>query len=200
MNKLILFIVIIIFTSPLIINNSALACETCVNINNFNKPKDRYYIKLINHRVKNIKKDLKIIKLEFENINKINSLTRPLLKSNPKINIDYFLNIYLNDYSMPLVRAKKASSFVYNFLDNNSSNLIEEWRSGYYKGYALPLNSYFNDKNEYCRVYAEAILKNYHYNIFKKTACIDSDGNWQDVEKITVIKDKFKKIKDKKEL
>ena len=32
------------------------------------------------------------------------------------------------------------------------------------------------------------------------TACIDSDGNWQDVERITVIKDKFKKFKDKKEL
>ena len=200
MNKLIIFIIIIILSSSLLTNNSALACETCVNINNFNKPKDRYFIKLINHRIKNIKKDLKTIKLKYEKNNKINNFSKLSLKSNSKNNKNYFLNIYLNDYSMPLIRAKKASSFVNDFLVNNDANLMEEWRSGYYKGYALPLNSYYNDKNEYCRVYAEAILKNYHYDIFKKTACINSEGNWQIKEMIIVIKDKFKKFKDKKAL
>ena len=200
MKKFFIIIALLTIVNFLQLNKASAACESCVNINEFNKPKDRYFIKVINQRIKNIKKDLNLIKTDFENNNKINNISKPLTSSNPKINKDYFLNIYLNNYSMPFIRAKKASNSVYKFLKNNDPNIIVEWRSGYYKGYILSLNNYYNDQNEYCTVYAEAILKHYHYDVFKNTACLNSEGNWRDIEKIIVIKDKYKKFKDKKTL
>ena len=61
----------------------------------------------------------------------------------------------------------------------------------------MPLETFTKDNQDYCRVYAEAILKNYHYNVYKNTACRDNQGNWIEIDKQVLIKDKFKKYKGK---
>ena len=186
-----------ILISILFCSNVKAACNLCVNIETFNKPKDSYFIKLINNRVKNIKKDLNIIKENYKNVSNFSITQKKRLDFNLEKNLEFFLNNYKKDYQMPTIRAKKASKSILQIFENLEDKTLTEWKSGYYKGYILPLETYINKDNEYCRVYAQAILKNYHYNIYKNVACQNNEGNWTEIDKQAVIKDKFKKYKGK---
>ena len=193
--KITLLTILIVIIS--LSSNAIAECQSCVNIETFNKPKDRYFIKVINHRIKNIKKDLNAIRDNYKyKSNTINTAKKPMNLNFDK-NLAFFFNNYKNDYEMPNIRAKKASQSIYNILENLDDNSLTTWKSGYYKGYVLPLETFTKDNQDYCRVYAEAILKNYHYNVYKNTACRDNQGNWIEIDKQVLIKDKFKKYKGK---
>ena len=82
MKKLFIIIALLTIVNFLQLNKASAACESCVNINEFNKPKDRYFIKVINQRIKNIKKDLNLIKILEKSSNDILIKDLKILESN----------------------------------------------------------------------------------------------------------------------
>ena len=165
------FLIVVAILIISIANKSEAACELCVNLQTFNKPKDRYFIKLMNHRIQNIKKDLKIIKDDYLNQSNYENISKLPLNLNPDDNE--------------------------NILENEDNDNIKLWNGGHYKIFILPIIIYENKEIEYCRVYAEAVLKNYHYSLYENSVCRNKYGNWSKFKRKIVAKNKYKKFKDK---
>ena len=191
------FLIVVAILIISIANKSEAACELCVNLQTFNKPKDRYFIKLMNHRIQNIKKDLKIIKDDYLNQSNYENISKLPLNLNPDDNEKFFFKNYVEKYLIPERKSKKASVSTFNILENEDNDNIKLWNGGHYKIFILPIIIYENEEIEYCRVYAEAVLKNYHYSLYENSVCRNKYGNWSKFKRKIVVKNKYKKFKDK---
>ena len=196
MKKFLIIFYLLLFISPISLNNSKATSHcnpSCVKIDKFMKKKDGYFNRALERRIKSVKSDLMNIQNDFEKDQEKEKKIKLLSNGSFKDSSDFFMNSYLDEYNMPKVRAKKATKEIFYILEKIEDNQISKWNSGYYKGFVLPLNTFKGEDQKYCRIYAEAILKRYHYNIYKNTACRNSDGNWVEIDYNLVIKDKYKR-------
>tara|TARA_Y100001970_G_C14242707_1_gene865908 strand:+ start:3543 stop:4130 length:588 start_codon:yes stop_codon:yes gene_type:complete len=190
-NYLIVFTILIISA----VNRSEAACQLCVNLETFNKQSDRYFLKLMNHRIKNIKKDLKLIRDKYSNKSNYQNILKVSLNLNSDNNENFFYKNYVDLYSIPERKAKKASVSILNILENEDNDIIKLWDGGHYKIFVLPIIIYENKEIEYCRVYAEAVLKNYHYSLYENSTCRNKNGNWSKLKRKIIAKNKYKKFR-----
>mgnify|MGYP001164026638 FL=1 len=187
------FLIITIINSlSLLVGLNVSAVNLSINIEKWGKKPPSYYRALLESREKNIKQDLLKVKKSFKSSNFNFKPVKFIVDKKYQEKQGFILSYYLNEHKMPKVRAEEAAKKMISLLDQKNSSKVSKWVSSYYKGYYLPIANY-NSNGKYCRLFAEAIMKYYKYDVYEKTMCRNSDGLWVDINHKTIIKDKYKK-------
>ena len=187
-----LLIVTIINSLSLLIGLNVSALDLSVDINKMGKKPSSYYRALLESREKNIKQDLLKVKKDFKSSNLNFKSAKFIVHKKNQEKQELILSNYLNEHEMPKVRAKEATKKMISFLDQKNSSKVSKWVSSYYRGYYLPIVNY-DSNGKYCRLFAEAIMKYWEYDVYEKSICRNMEGLWVDINHKTIIKDKYKK-------